>query len=209
MDKLLHKLKTDWEIALFWAVLVALVAALAVWLTASGGREDAPPKGSAKPRQNILGDNAFDFLELAKVPNLADNPFSFGYKAEQKRPWRVPTNVTPPAATPRGTATTGPAAGTAPIPAPTPQAPAKPPPPKPARVLTYRGYMQTASGEMVAFMTVTDPATKKSTMEQLSVGRKVDGIEIKEFTPETLEVMGPKGDARTIPKGGRKKIELE
>lgn len=207
MDRLLHKLKTDWEITLFWALLVALVGILAFWFTANGGREDSPPKGSAKPRQSILGDNAFDFLEVAKVPNLADNPFSFGYKAEQKRPWRVPTNVAPPAATPKAPPTPGPTAR--PIPAPTPQAPTTPPPPKPARVLTYRGYMQTASGQMVAFMTVTDPATKKSTMEQLSVGRKVDGIEIKEFTPETLEVMGPKGDARTIPKGGRKKIELE
>jgi hypothetical protein len=62
---------------------------------------------------------------------------------------------------------------------------------------------------MLAFMTVTDPATKRSRMEQLSVGRKVDGIEIRKFTPETLEIVGPKGDARTIPKGGRKKIELE
>ena len=202
MDKLLHKLKTDWEIALFWAVLVALVGALAVWLTASGDREEAPPKGSAKPRQSILGDNAFAFLDPANVPGLADNPFSFGYKAEQKRPWRTPT-TTPPAARPAA----APAAVAAPT--PTPAAPVKPAAPTPARVLTYRGYMQTASGQMVAFMTVTDPATKKSTLEQLAVGRNVDGIEIKEFTPEALEVVGPKGDARTIPKGGRKKIELE
>jgi len=209
MDKLLQKLKTDWEIALFWAVLVALVGTLAVWLTASGNSQEAPPKGSAKPRQSILGDNAFDFLESANVPKLAENPFSFGYKAEQKRPWRTPANVTAPAATPNTRPATGTAAVATPTPTPTPPAPVAPAAPKPARVLTYRGYMQTASGQMVAFMTVTDPATKKSTMEQLSVGRKVDGIEIKEFTPETLEVLGPKGDARTIPKGGRKKIELE
>jgi hypothetical protein len=69
--------------------------------------------------------------------------------------------------------------------------------------------METASGQTVAFMTVTDPIAKRTSLEQLTVGRKIDGIEIKEFTPESLEVVGPKGNAQRIPKGGRKKIELE
>jgi hypothetical protein len=69
--------------------------------------------------------------------------------------------------------------------------------------------MQTASGQTVAFMTVTDPIAKRTTMEQLTVGRKIDGIEIKQFTPDSLEVVAPDGNTQRIPKGGRKKIVLE
>lgn len=204
MDKLLNKLKTEWEFALFWAMLVALLGSLVFWFTANGQQESPPSKGAGTTRQSLLGDNAFAFLDPATVPNLPDNPFSFGYKAEQKRPWRMPTNTARPTPTPAPT----PAPAPAPTPAPAPVADV-PAAPKAARVLTYRGYMQTASGQMVAFMTVTDPIAKKTRMEQLSVGRKIDGIEIKDFTPDSLDIVGPKGDSRRIPKGGRKKIELE
>ncbi len=208
MDALLNKLKTNWEVALFWAMLVALLGTLLVWLLAGDTPESTLSKGSGTNRQSLLGDNAFAFLDPATIPDLPSNPFSFGYKAEQKRPWRMPTNTTRPVATPA----TKPTPNVAPTPVPTPAANPTPPTPavpKAARVLTYRGYMQTASGQMVAFMTVTDPIAKKTRMEQLSIGRKIDGIEIKDFTPDSLEVVGPKGDSRRIPKGGRKKIELE
>ena len=62
---------------------------------------------------------------------------------------------------------------------------------------------------MIAFVSVANPATKKTSMVRLSVGRKIDGIEIKEFSGEMLQVIDPKGKPLQIAKGGRKKIVLE
>lgn len=210
MSKLLNKLQSDWEIVLFWLMLLSLAGALTAWFTGDGTTGDTLTKGAAPPRQSIISDNALAFLDPATVPSFPESPFSFGYKIEVMRPWRKPENTTAARPTPAPTPTPPPvAAVNQPPPVQPPPEPPKPAAPVPARVLTYRGYMETASGQTVAFMTVTDPIAKRTSLEQLTVGRKIDGIEIKEFTPDSLEVLGPKGNTQRIPKGGRRKIELE
>lgn len=208
MDKLLRNLKSDWEKTMFWVLLFTLIATLSAWLL--GGNEGRKPvaEGSARKRIPLLGDNAYAFLAPPDLERLPSNPFSFGYKAE-RRPWQRSTK---PAATAKPTRTT-PAARPTPT-RPTakpvkPAASAKPAAPPPARILTYRGYLESTSGTMVAFVSVADPATKKSSMVQLAVGRDIDGIKVTEFSGDVLQVIDPKGTPRQIAKGARKKIVLE
>lgn len=212
MEKLLAKIKANWEIALFWAMLLALLTTMGIWFTADGSTGDSFGKGSAPPRQSLISEKALAFLEPTELPDLSENPFSFRYQIEQRRPWRRPERAAepakedstkPPATTKTDTPTTPP-----PTPEP-PEPPVAPEEPPPVRVLAYRGFMETATGQTVAFMTVTDPRAKRTSLQQLVVGQTIDGIEIRDFNPEVLEVVGPKGNTQRIPKGGRRRIELE
>jgi hypothetical protein len=212
MDRIMRTLKRDWEKALFGTMVLALLVSLAVWFSGGTPPGDSRPGNKATTRKTYLGNGALAFLNPLEAPRIPDNPFSFQYKADVKRPWRASrparTNDNTTRPTRPTTTSTGKPAPT-PAATPKPPAPAKPAAPPPARILTYRGYLQSTSGQMVAFVTVLDPNTKKSRMERLAVGRDIDGIEIKDFSGDKLEVVAPDGKPLRIPKGGRRKIVLE
>jgi len=213
MSALMQRLKTDWERTLFWVMLVFLLGILSFWLLHGNERNTATGGTNLRTRPSFLGKTPYAFLDESAAERVPNDAFSFGFKLTQNRPWlkrkttgkakkprpdrpkRVPIK-------PKTVAKRTPT----PAPAPTPAKPAAPPP---ARVLTYRGYLESTTHQMIAFVNVADPATKKSSMVRLSVGRKIDGIEVKEFSGEMLQVIDPKGKSLQIAKGGRKKIVLE
>lgn len=214
----MKKLQEQWEKTLFWFMLVALLGTLAFWALHrdEGGSKDSGNK--MKTRNSFLGATPYAFLDTVESVRIPSNPFSFGYKPQQNRPWRRPaTRRTPNQNTPKtATATTrtpkrptGKTIEKPPAEPPKKPAPKKPATPPPARIFAYRGFLQGVSGTQMAFVNVTDPATKKRSSVRLEIGRKIDGVEVKDFSGEVLEVVDPKGHALRIPRGKRKKIVLE
>jgi hypothetical protein len=204
MNNFLRTLQQDWEKTLLGAVLFVLLLALVVWWRSDGIDDSPPPAGRARARKSLLSDTALAFVdEPVNAPEVPGELFSFGYKVEVTRPWRKPAETS---TTNRNTTPTPPPTRPVTPPKPKPAPPAEPPA---SRVLTYRGFMESATGQMVAFVTVLDPATKKSRMERLVTGRDIDGIKIQEFSGDVLDVLAPDGKALSIPKGSRRKIVIE
>jgi len=87
-------------------------------------------------------------------------------------------------------------------------APAKPPE---ERVVTFRGIMRTATGKQVAWVQVYDPAAKEEEprTRYLTVGRKIEGIEIRSVSESSLSVIDPQGQERTIAFRQSEKITIE
>ena len=93
-----------------------------------------------------------------------------------------------------------------------PQAQAQPPQPQrpPAsRVVQYGGIIVTTTGHQVAFVTMRDPATRKSSTGFLGEGQKRDGIEVTGFTEQALEIKTPAGANVSIPLGRQQKVLIE
>jgi len=212
MSVLMQRLKTDWERTLFWTMLVFLLGILSFWLFHGNEEGTATGQNRVRTRPSFLGKTPYAFLDAEAAERVPNDAFSFGFKLIQKRPWlgrkKTGTTAKKPRPPRRTRIPIKPKTPTKPAPTPAPT-PAKPAAPPPARVLTYRGYLESTTHQMIAFVSVANPATKKTSMVRLSVGRKIDGIEIKEFSGEMLQVIDPKGKPLQIAKGGRKKIVLE
>lgn len=90
---------------------------------------------------------------------------------------------------------------------------AKPKPTKPPveRVVTFQGIMQTATGKQVAWVQVYDPAAKdkEPVTRYLTVGRKLEGVEIRAVTSSSLSVVDPQGRESTIAFRQSGKITIE
>ena len=206
----MKKFREEWEKTLFWAMVAVLMGTLMYWTLHHS--EAGASSGDVKPRtrRSFLGENPYAFLEGAPLERIPSNPFSYGYTPEVKRPWRRPAETAPATQPPRSAPVVPkPAVAAPPTAAAQPTTPRTPAPPPPARVLGYRGFLQGGSGTQVAFVKVTDPATKKSSSIRLEVGRKIDGIEVKGFSGEALEVVDPNGKSLRIARGSQKKIVLE
>ena len=124
------------------------------------------------------------------------------------RPWRRPTRPKPPD---RPETTAPPAKPPTPA-RPTPAKPTKPPtPPKPpeVRIVAYRGVVRTASGRNVAFITLRDPATKRTVSGFLGEGEQRDGIVVKGFTEDEVEVGPAEGEGAKVRLGAQRKIVIQ
>ncbi|MBN2449448.1 MAG: hypothetical protein JXR77_03610 [Lentisphaeria bacterium] len=230
MKRALRHIAREWEKALFWLCMVALVCILASYLMGLlGDEEEGTPSGqTSKVLAPLLNEKtAFAFLDgLPEMAAKGSNPFAFIAKVperakpeeRERKPWVRPPQTPKPEPPkpeppkPAAVAKPVPPPTPAPVAAPTPPKPEPPPKPKHFVSLLYRGIYSSGEveeGRRLAFLSSNDSETKKTSFLVLEEGRSFAGITIDKVAPGSLTVTGPDGSQRTLELGTQQKIFLE
>ncbi len=197
-DQLKEKLGKDWEKVLFWISLLMLLFVIALFvLSFLKAKEGALAKSTDAPRpRSLLNSQAFAFLGDIPLLDKNEKPFSYQKILQQKQPKKVepkkvekPPVVTPPVPTP---------------PTPTPAAT----PVKPTKVLKmryqdfklieYRGVTRSASGELLALISVFDSKTKETQELTVAPGDMIDNLTVGVVTSDMIMIIDKKNQEQSI-----------
>lgn len=234
MQKLISKLKSEWEKSLFWAMLLVFLVVFAMRIAPfgdeGGSTVDRKSVDQVKP---FLSDRAMAFLGVRPPVKIGPlHAFSFSQRVtrvEKEWPWKkhgakVKPSVKPKAARP----TTAKPKGPKPV-AAKPKGPSAPKPvgkklvakkpappkvksrPKASRIVEFKGIYISTTGKELAYVRVKDPLAKKKPARSgfWTAGEKVGGVKIGSFDDAQLNVVNPHGVEQAIPKGKQKKIIIE
>ena len=223
VERVCRSLAREWERTLFWTFLLVTVSCLLVHVwRPTGGSGTVSGDHPKSMRQSLLGSSALAFLDPSASPrNSPVNPFLFvGKPRERTPPRQIPSSNEPASPSPTGP---GPSVGAraqtpAAEQASTPAADTSTPDPIPApatvasrpaaRLIEFCGTMTTATSRFLALVRMKDPETEVETLAFLPQGAKRDGIEIRSFTEQALQILAPAGVECVIRFGEQKRIVL-
>ena len=202
MNKLIYRIKHDWELAIFFLAIVMVVVTglLIAVIGLDFFKDDYQRPPSSNKVDNIYNDQSFAFLDQENL-----NPRSSAF--EQQEPKAVIPKFTPrPKYTPKPKVTPKPK------PQPKPKPVVKPPPPKKPPIdyyIRYVGFMESATGEMRAWLKAEEVQNKKTLKSELHVSEEGDIVNkyiVTSFDENQVILQKAGGGTLTINKGDRTRI---
>ncbi len=209
MSQVGEKLSKNWEKVLFAVSLVALIVIIALVLSAlmrSKAENLAMSTDAPKPR-TVLAPQAFAFLNDNPALNKDEKPFNYQRtfavkqpkKPEPKKPDKPPPPPTPP-----------------PVTTPPPATVATPPPARVMKmryrdfkVIEYKGTTKSASGEMLALISVFDSKTKETQELTVAPGDMIDDLTVGVVTSDMIVITDKKNQEQTITFQSSEKVVQE
>ena len=207
--------------SIFCVSLVGCTTVLIGWCAGIGNSYREPVyRQTPHTHGSLLGDQAFAFL--SRVPSLEQgvrSPFAFQVTVEAKSRARW----TPPRHRPRDVRPAEPKPKPAPVaPDPAPALPAAEPVEGSAlvrrptrqvvrgfRMVKYVYSMPLSSGKQQAIVQIRDPVAKTAARAHtVGVGDRVDGLTIRGFDGEYLQLIDGDGRHRRVPFGGELKVRV-
>ena len=204
MKTIWREIRKDWEPALQWALLAALLALIALISTGVGSRRDLGKKRGRTPEyKSLFTSTNIAFLEDIPEAEGTANPFDFATELPaRRRPPQKTKNVRWKRFKPKSAVAPKPKPAVPEPPKPKPVVRKKPPPPKYRfEQVKYLFLNPNQSGKQVAIAQFIDPVTKLPRMESLSAGDKIHGIRVHSFTEQALNLIDARGRKHRIPFG--------
>ncbi|OGV43167.1 MAG: hypothetical protein A2X48_16305 [Lentisphaerae bacterium GWF2_49_21] len=204
--KLNESVQKDWEKTIFCISIILLLSAVFFFVFDLMSSKDADLSMSTnapKPR-SLLNEKALAFLDPVPPLGKDEKPFYFQKTFAVKQPKKVtPPPPKPPKVEPK----------------PPETKPPPPPPPKKTTVLTmryaefknieFKGVTKSASGELLALISVFDSKTKETKDFTVAPGDKLDGLSVDMITSDMLMITNKKNETQAITLQSSEKVMLD